>query len=184
MSKCALCSNSSQHPSILYLPKTQTQRQSIHLSHIHKAQVIKRRCSCRWAGGGGGSARLFTASYDGSLSMLDPCAGRFERLISSDEAEFSSFDCSPDGHVAILGDNDGYLHVFDIREGQASMRSKPAEIHNKRVNTLHVSLLSPAIPPGHVPAVFGFIAVECAAHVAPTRITGCIPQGVNGGLDS
>ena len=77
--------------------------------------------------------------------MLDPCAGRFERLISSDEAEFSAFDCSPDGNVAILGDNDGYLHAFDIREGQASMRGKPAEIHNKRVNTLHVSVLSRAI---------------------------------------
>ena len=123
-----------------------------HLRQIHKGKAIKRRSPRRWAGGGGGSARLFTASYDGSLSMLDPCAGRFERLISSDEAEFSSFDCSPDANVTILGDNDGYLHVFDVREGQASARGKPAEIHNKRVNTLHVSVLSRAIPPEHLPA--------------------------------
>lgn len=90
----------------------------------------------RWASGG----KLFTASYDGSLRCLDPAAGNFELVVSAEEAEFSAFDCTPDGNVAILGDNDGYLHVFDVREKRGTQRGKEVELHNKRVNTLHVRI--------------------------------------------
>lgn len=60
-------------------------------------------------------------------------------VVSSEEAEFSAMDVTADGNVAILGDNDGYLHVFDIRDNKGEQRGKDAELHNKRVNTLHVS---------------------------------------------
>ena len=48
---------------------------------------------CRWAGGSGAACKLFTASYDGSLRMLDPQAGRFELLITDEDAEYSAMDC-------------------------------------------------------------------------------------------
>lgn len=48
-------------------------------------------------------------------------------------------DCTADGNVVITGDNDGYLHVFDVRQAKGKLRKKEAELHNKRVNTLHVS---------------------------------------------
>jgi len=70
---------------------------------------------CRWAGASGSAPKLFTSSYDGSLRCLDPQAGDFQLVVSSEDAEFSAMDCSADGNVAILGDNDGYLHVYDIR---------------------------------------------------------------------
>ena len=76
------------------------------------------------------------------MRCLDPTTGKFELLVSSEEAEFSAMDCTADGSTAILGDNDGYLHVFDIRENAGKQRKKEAELHNKRINTLHVS-------PGH-----------------------------------
>ena len=93
---------------------------------------------CRW-GGSTGAPKLFSGSYDGSVRCLDPSTASFEVVVSSEEAEFSAMDVTADGNVAILGDNDGYLHVFDIRENKGSQRGKEAELHNKRVNTLHVS---------------------------------------------
>ena len=96
--------------------------------------------SSRWVSGGKTACKLLTVSYDGSLRCLDPATGRFELVVSSEDAEFSAFDCTPDGKVAILGDNDGYLHVYDINENAGQQREKEVEIHNKRVNTLHVRL--------------------------------------------
>ena len=69
----------------------------------------------RWAGDSSAASKLFTASYDGSLRCLDPGAGEFQLVVSSEDAEFSAMDCTADGNVAILGDNDGYLHVYDVR---------------------------------------------------------------------
>jgi hypothetical protein len=63
----------------------------------------------------GGALKLFTSSYDGSMRCLDPSTGSFQLVVSSEEAEFSAMDCTADGNVAILGDNDGYLHIYDIR---------------------------------------------------------------------
>lgn len=76
------------------------------------------------------------------MRCLDPVTGNFEVVFSSEEAEFSAMDVTADANVAIMGDNDGYLHVFDIRENKAEQRGKDAELHNKRVNTLHVSLFT------------------------------------------
>ena len=64
---------------------------------------LDERCCCtlwhsllvrrRWAGGSGAACKLFTASYDGSLRMLDAQAGRFELLITDEDAEYSAMDC-------------------------------------------------------------------------------------------
>lgn len=83
--------------------------------------------------------KLFSCSYDGSIRLLDATAGRFELAVSTEEAEFSAFDCSPDGNVAIAGDNDGCVRVYDVRDNRGTVRAKPTEIHNRRVNTLQVS---------------------------------------------
>ena len=107
--------------------------------HIASCLASKAARACRWAGSQG-APKLYSGSYDGSLRCLDPVTGNFEVVFSSEEAEFSAMDVTADANVAIMGDNDGYLHVFDIRENKAEQRGKDAELHNKRVNTLHVSL--------------------------------------------
>lgn len=50
----------------------------------------------RWAGGGGNCAKLVTASYDGSVRMLDPSTATFELLVTDPEAEYSAMDCLAD----------------------------------------------------------------------------------------
>lgn len=92
----------------------------------------------RWAGSSG-APKLFSGSYDGSMRCLDPSTGQFEVVVSNEEADFSAMDCTADGNVAILGDSDGYFHIYDIRENKGEQRGKEGELHNKRVNTLHVS---------------------------------------------
>lgn len=111
---------------------------------------------CRWAGSSAAS-KLLTGSYDGSLRCLDPSTGSFDLIVSSEEAEFSAMDCSMDGNLAIMGDNDGYLHTFDIRANKGSQRGKEAELHNKRINTLHVSH-----PPAYEKPQPSLSALECA----------------------
>ncbi len=50
----------------------------------------------RWAGGSGNCAKLVTASYDGSVRMLDPSTATFELLVTDPEAEYSAMDCLAD----------------------------------------------------------------------------------------
>ena len=82
---------------------------------------------------------LYTSSYDGSLRCLDLTAEKFQLTISSEDAEFSAMDCTADGNVVFLGDNDGDVHIYDIREASGKSRGSPVELHNKRINTIHVS---------------------------------------------
>ena len=53
-------------------------------------------CTCRWAGGAGSCAKLLTASYDGSVRMLDPTTATFELLVTDPDAEYSAMDCLAD----------------------------------------------------------------------------------------
>lgn len=87
----------------------------------------------RWAGD-----RLVTASYDGSVRVLDAGASpmAFRLALSDEEAEFSALDVSSDGATAYLGDKDGGLVVADLRaSGGASIT---AALHDRKINTLHV----------------------------------------------
>ncbi|KAK9823208.1 hypothetical protein WJX72_001110 [[Myrmecia] bisecta] len=93
-------------------------------------------CGLRWAGGCGSAAKLFTASYDGSVRMLDPGPGAYELVLSSDDAEFSAFDCLADGNTGFVGDKDGNLDVFDVRARK--LAHEGVNIHDKKINTLHV----------------------------------------------
>ena len=52
--------------------------------------------ACRWAGGNGSCAKLLTASYDGSVRLLDPATAMFELLVTDEEAEYSAMDCLAD----------------------------------------------------------------------------------------
>ena len=108
-------------------------------------------CGLKWAGGG----RLFTASYDGSVRVLDPSfrappppgrsnlgtaggdvdktnkraaalGGVFAPAILHAEAEWSAFDCSDDGRLAIVADKGGEALLFDPRAGAASAVSAAA----------------------------------------------------------
>ena len=53
-------------------------------------------CTFRWAGGRGGCAKLLSASYDGSVRMLDPTTATFELLVTDPDAEYSAMDCLAD----------------------------------------------------------------------------------------
>ena len=57
--------------------------------HPHPGTQLQQRSTpggttCRWAGGAGSAAKLFTCSYDGSVRALDPAAGAFQ-LVHTDE---------------------------------------------------------------------------------------------------
>jgi WD40 repeat protein len=86
----------------------------------------------KWARSG--APKLFTCSYDGSLRCLDATQGEWrEALVSEDE--FSCFDCTPDGTLLLIGDNEGGVRTLDSRGGGAT----PAmAAHSKRVNTVQL----------------------------------------------
>ena len=88
----------------------------------------------RWAGD-----QLVTASYDGSVRVLDAGAspGAFRLALSDEEAEFSALDVAPDSLTAYLGDKDGGLTTLDLRAaGRAG--GAGAALHERKINTLHV----------------------------------------------
>ena len=90
---------------------------------------------CRWAGD-----QLVTASYDGSVRVLDVGASpaAFRLALSDEGAEFSALDVAPDGATAFLGDKDGCLTVADLRADGRAAPAAEASLHDKKVNTLHV----------------------------------------------
>jgi hypothetical protein len=67
---------------------------------------------------------------------MDPHRGDFELLVARDDAEFSALDCTMDGNIMLLGDNDGNLEVIDTRE--PSTNPKSVNLHDRKINTLHV----------------------------------------------
>ena len=105
-------------------------------------------CGLKWAAGG----RLFTASYDGSVRVLDPSFGAppppgksnlgaaggdidskktsgggvFAPAVLHADAEWSAFDCSDDGRLGIVADKGGEALLFDPRAGAASAVSTAA----------------------------------------------------------
>ena len=97
---------------------------------------------CRWAGD-----QLVTASYDGSVRMLDAGASpaAFRLALSDEEAEFSALDVAPDSMTAYLGDKDGCLTTLDLRAaGRAGAAG--AALHEKKINTLHVRCRGLPVP--------------------------------------
>ena len=97
---------------------------------------------CRWAGD-----QLVTASYDGSVRVLDANASpaAFRLALSDEEAEFSALDVAPDSTTAYLGDKDGGLTVLDLRAG-ARASGAGAALHDKKINTLHVRCCRVPVP--------------------------------------
>jgi hypothetical protein len=71
------------------------------------------------------------------VRRLDPGRGEFELLAARDDAEFSAMDCTANGSVLLLGDNDGNLEVLDAR--QPGPAAKSVNLHDRKLNTLHVS---------------------------------------------
>lgn len=92
----------------------------------------------KWAGGGGGGggggARLFTASYDGSVRAFDPgCGGRAVLVHGSEEDEYSAMDVSRNGDLVLLGNNDGELALIDTRMGGGGEGGgRPAGVRSTR----------------------------------------------------
>ncbi|CAL5219832.1 g1745 [Coccomyxa viridis] len=85
----------------------------------------------RWATG-----KLHTAAYDGVVRRMDPQRAEFELLLARDDTEFSAFDCTLDGRVLFLGDNDGNFEMIDTRE--KADKSNSVNLHDKKLNTLHL----------------------------------------------
>lgn len=83
-----------------------------------------------------GTHRLFTASYDGSLRLLDVEAGAFPLTFGDEEREYSSLDLDENGNAAFLGDNEGYLDVIDVRSGKKEQAM--LDLHVKKVNTVQL----------------------------------------------
>ncbi|DBB11441.1 hypothetical protein WJX82_009846 [Trebouxia sp. C0006] len=90
----------------------------------------------RWAGGRGNCAKLVTASYDGSVRMLDPSTATFELLVTDPEAEYSAMDCLADASSGFVGDNEGNLQGFDARQKQLTQTA--LNIHDKKINTVNI----------------------------------------------
>ncbi len=80
-------------------------------AQIRVVMLKRRHPMRRWATG-----KLHTAAYDGVVRRMDPQRGEFELLLARDDAEFSAFDCTLDGRVLFLGDNDGNFEMIDTRE--------------------------------------------------------------------
>ncbi|KAI3434695.1 hypothetical protein D9Q98_002758 [Chlorella vulgaris] len=99
-----------------------------------QAQHYQYISGLKWAGGSGRGASLFTASYDGSLRCMDVQAGVSALVHSSDDDEYSCMDVTGDGRTALLGDNEGALHVVDVRAGQP--QGKALTLHRKKINTI------------------------------------------------
>ncbi|MEW5305169.1 MAG: hypothetical protein WDW36_007730 [Sanguina aurantia] len=91
-----------------------------------------------WAGGlAGGGARLFSASYEGTVRMLDPAAAMFLSLQGIPTGtEISAMEVSPDGNLVYIGDGSGDLNILDVRAGAAVRPTM--DVHNKKVNSLHL----------------------------------------------
>ena len=68
---------------------------------------------------------------------MDPLRAEFELLLARDDTEFSAFDCTLDGRILFLGDNEGNFEMVDTRE--KADRSNSVNLHDRKLNTLHVS---------------------------------------------
>ena len=75
---------------------------------------------------------------------MDPQRGEFELLLARDDTEFSAFDCTLDGRILFLGDNDGNFEMVDTRE--KADKSNSVNLHDRKLNTLHVSCGVQALP--------------------------------------
>lgn len=101
--------------------------------------IFHHRCHiCRWAGGSGSAAKLISASYDGTVRSLDLGQGVFEAVVLSDNNEWSAMDCTSDGNCVYVADKDGDITAIDTRSHEAIV--KEFSLHDKKVNTLQVSL--------------------------------------------
>lgn len=85
----------------------------------------------KWAAGTG---VLYTCSYDGSIRALDPAGdGAFRPALLDGDAEWSAFDATDDGRVALVADKDGDAVLFDPRTGA---RAASLALADRKVNTV------------------------------------------------
>lgn len=89
----------------------------------------------KWAGGGSRPS-LFSCAYDGSIRRLDLERGVFDLAWADEEMEYSSFDLTPDGSTAYIGDKDGGMDIVDLRT-KKKVHSIDV-LHDKKVNTVHL----------------------------------------------
>ena len=76
--------------------------------------------------------------------------------------------CAPaDGNCGVLGDNDGNLEVWDRRE---EGRQEAVNVHNKKINTIHVSWL--VLQHAALPYLAGQL---CTGACSPLRLRGQLP---------
>lgn len=78
---------------------------------------------------------LFTCSYDGSVRHLDVQSEKFLLAWGDEDKDYSAFEVSSDCTTAILGDKYGDVDIIDLRRKQ---RISTIELHNKKINTLHL----------------------------------------------
>jgi WD40 repeat protein len=115
---CSLCSVARKDPppppsTSPCTPHTSTRSHTRHFSSIPLPSLLQYISGLKWMGG-----RLVTASYDGSLRMLDPSRGIFQLAWGDEEREYSCMDVTPDGSTALLGDNEGAADFIDLRLGK------------------------------------------------------------------
>ena len=91
----------------------------------------------RWAGGTGASTRLITASYDGSVRLLDIEKGVFDDIVTDEDSEWSAMDSMKDTSCIYVGDKDGNVAGYDARTKEEVV--KGFSLHDRKLNTLHVS---------------------------------------------
>ena len=73
----------------------------------------------QWLGEGSAHA-VATASYDGSVRVLDVNAESFD-LVGGlpEDIEISAMNCSPDGRMFFVGENEGRLLQLDPKAGNS-----------------------------------------------------------------
>ena len=79
---------------------------------------------------------LYTASYDGTVRVMDVEQEHWALVHSSEESEYSAFTPAPDASALWLGTNTGQIGAADHRAGPKAVVQTFSECHEKKVNTL------------------------------------------------
>ena len=88
----------------------------------------------QWRGGS-----ILTSSYDGTVRLVDVETATWRCVnVTNDDDEYSCmFAAKDDANTMWLGDNEGNVHLMDLRIAGAST-GKAVNIHEKKINTLSV----------------------------------------------
>ncbi|KAL6748385.1 WD40-repeat-containing domain protein [Haematococcus lacustris] len=114
-------------------------------THVHRKYIS----GLKWLGRGGSgaaAAHLVTASYDGSVRLLDVEQGMFTDLTVSlpSDMSISALEVEEAGFVAYVGDSEGSIQVVDTRAAAAKLP--------QGLNLNNPILCPPAPPPPPPPS--------------------------------